>query len=785
MTLIARLRRVCFPLFLLTSLIASSSQAVQMEVSPGYGGIVKNSIWNPIAVHLKNDSSDAVNGVLEVTNGRGISISLCTTAVNLPGNSEKLYHIYFRSGDCGRQILVSLNARGGASEAVKLDSADLDDRLVVAVGQRSSRLAFLQGETMQVAPSRGNRYGQSSMVDAKIIAGSMLPYVLPDRPAGYEGINFLIISDMDASAVSPAALKAVASWVASGGLLVISTGPDCKRFSNPFYDDLLPVKITGAGNLSGAASLSAFGKSPFSAGQIAVASSVVKRGIGRVLAAEGGTPLLAVRDYGAGKVVFLALDYKASPFRDWSGQTEFWKYILATPVSKPMAQTITSTAEDFGGYRYGIDTADLGMLGVVAQQPSIKMPSYTTIWAFLVSYILLLVPVNFFVLRKMRRLELAWVTTPIIVLAFTFGAYAIGYTMKGGSLKVREATLIEGSSGARFARMVSCASVFSPARRSYDITVNDPAALAQVIATEESSVQAPVMLGGDKSVMPDVPIAMWSSLPFEAVSGVDLGGTLDSGLVLNGSTIDGKITNNTRFTLSNCCVGFGGSRQFIKDLKPGESAELHFKAVGSLHNLRNPYNMNQSGSTIAEYVDNHTKGDIVLTATTAQPDRRVFNIDKEKCEAQCESRCVFHLGYSLGSSFNIPSDDIRGRIVAVDGNDIQQINDSPSGGGVSVWGYNCKETRAIFELPVPPDSSISSLCANIDTQGSSAPFVVTALNQKTQKYDLLTCKPVGGSLTRATISDPERYLGQGNRITLKVFNAERMSLWLNATGNKK
>ena len=72
-----------------------------------------------------------------------------------------------------------------------------------------------------------------------------------------------------------------------------------------------------------------------------------------------------------------------------------------------------------GGPSYPQDAG--GLTSVVSQNPSIKTPSFNTIGLFLLAYILMLVPVNYFVLKKKKRLELAW--WPGVVLC------ASGYAM--------------------------------------------------------------------------------------------------------------------------------------------------------------------------------------------------------------------------------------------------------------------------------------------------------------------------------------------------------------------
>ncbi len=516
MRIAARFRRVSCPPLLLSLcallILAAPCLAVTMRVTVGFDGVQKQSVWTPVAVQLSNPTEDNIEGNLLVSlPGYGRTpMPMCTAAVNLPGHSTKLYHAYVRLSGYGGKMRVAL-VRGYGTLAYKeanINSASAEDKVIVTVGDRSSRLSYLQGETVSVPPTP-RRYGpggpSGGSTTANIEAGSIAADLLPDRPAAYEGIDVLVVSGLVPDSTNPNVLRAISAWVASGGTLVVSTGPDYRAYKNAFYDELLPVKVQGAANVDGLPGLAQFGHTAFPAGAAAVTQSAIKPGTGQSVVVESGMPTMAVRQYGAGRVVFLAFDYRTSPFADWNGKTEFWKSIVKGSSGKPIVPTETRFAGEgyysYGGSSYGGQDESAAFKNVVSQTPSVKTPSVNTIGLFLLAYLIVLVPANYIVLRRRRRLELAWLTTPAIVILFTIGAYAIGYTMKGGSLRLCEATVIEASAGARYGRAVTDASLFSPARRSYDVAIADPSAISQMIATGPTD-EPPVTYLADTSVMP-------------------------------------------------------------------------------------------------------------------------------------------------------------------------------------------------------------------------------------------------------------------------------------------
>ena len=74
------------------------------------------------------------------------------------------------------------------------------------------------------------------------------------------------------------------------------------------------------------------------------------------------------------------------------------------------------------------------------------MPVVSFGWVALliVLYILLIGPVEYFFLKRvLGRLELTWITFPIIVLTVSLAAYFTAYALKGRDLKVNKIDVVD------------------------------------------------------------------------------------------------------------------------------------------------------------------------------------------------------------------------------------------------------------------------------------------------------------------------------------------------------
>jgi hypothetical protein len=455
------------------------------------------------------------------------------------------------------------------------------------------RLSFLANETYRL-PVSAIKGGMPGMPGMSGMSGSGGPQVqfrvgwieqqnLPDRPAGFSAVDMLVLLDFTASAASSEVINSMKMWVAGGGTLVIPSGADFRKLQEPsFYGELLPVTVTGAGQAAGMPSVESICKSgPI--GPIALTRTVPISSRCTYSLQDSSGLVWAVRNYGAGRVVFLAFDPSAQPFRNWSGQTAFWKSLAGNPRMYQTSPALSlSMNQPYGPGGYGGPSSGLNPSAAVSMNPAVKTPSPNIIWIFLGIYIIVLVPVNYTVLRMKKRLELAWVTVPAIVLFFTIGAYGIGYSVKGGQILLSQASVMVASVGARTAGSISSGWVFSPARRGYTVELKDPTALGNTTSDnsryggypDDESSPFPIATMGDKIVWDNVKMAMWSSQSFESSGGLDLGGTVDGHVSTSGSTLSGVLTNNTKYNLKNCLLVYGSSNIDLGDISPGKTKNI-------------------------------------------------------------------------------------------------------------------------------------------------------------------------------------------------------------------
>lgn len=611
------------------AMISMEAMAVEMEAQIGFGSKCRLGSWTPYTVTINNDDKSPLSGVITTIDSNNKQPNPWQSMIELSGPSEKRYSgCVIQNSSTSDETLKLLVTHGKRLPADKdnvkcpVQQIYPNSVLIVAVGQSKSTLNFLDGAALRNTPKKSGSSSQALPIS--IAAALTEPETLPERPLGYDSVDVLVLSDMNPGQMDPKQLTAIKMWVASGGTLVVNGGANHQRYKNDFYSGLLPVDVTGVAELGLSPLASRYGFS-INTAAVVVTSGRLKPGAAEILA-QNGTPLISCWNYGLGQVYFLAFDYSGFPLRGWDGQENMWKNILfSTDYLLPLASPLRFTeGEDMmmssGGtiqpsvppigqpqpnqssspyklrphrnpqsYRSGSN----GYETIASTMPSIGMPSAQVIILYLVLYLLFLVPINYYILTKKNRRELAWITTPAIILVFTIGAYGIGFAMKGTKLLLKTVTVVEAGPNAKFASMTTYGALFSPSRRSYDIKVDDPYAVVSETPDEidsysyyhgsgrpRSGRRSIKFLAGESTIMPGINMDMWSMRTFRSESGCGLGGSIDADLVLDNplGSVRGTIKNNTAFDIVDCRIVMDKQTSFdIGDMPRGTQQQVDEK----------------------------------------------------------------------------------------------------------------------------------------------------------------------------------------------------------------
>lgn len=564
---------VCLVVFLTYPACAAE---VTWQVSAGFGGVVKEGAWTPVFVDISNEGeSQAGRIVVPVTfRGRNERVVNYAVEVDLPRHSKKRYTIYLPNTRYDRVLLDLSHTRERKDAPDNLQIADPGDVLVVVIGGDPGFLSFLNAvKGLGLTPpdfDPSQPWQSGSIGEASARVGHLGWGELPESWIGWDGVDAVVVADAAFSGASQAGLTALRQWVQVGGTLIVPGGAQSTGMAAGPLADLLPAEIVGTTTLPDLAALGVWCERAIDSQSVLGARLSLRPG-GRVLCSSERQPLIVAGNVGSGRVIFTAFDFTASPVKYWEGQHALWPKLLANRSERNL---LAQWAE---GEQYYWPGPEIGLTQLAATMPEAELPSLWLIVGFLVAYLLVLVPGNYWFLHRIDRRELAWVTTPAIVLVFTLGAYGIGYGMRGGTIVLNRIGIVETHAGAKVAHGRGYLGIFSPSRTTYELSLQETAAGARDLTLYDQHVRGrPMVYSWPQPKVAEVEMNMWTTRTFGVEYLADLGEGITGYLEYDGANFAGRVHNGSPLTLQDCRIVRGLQRSKGQEVKPGEEAEVAF-----------------------------------------------------------------------------------------------------------------------------------------------------------------------------------------------------------------
>lgn len=408
--------------------------------------------WAAIEVDLQNDGPP-IQGELRMDGGTQDNARYAM-AVDLPTGSHQAYVLHAQPPAFGRNVEVNLvqNEQVVESATVAYLVHDTNQLVVGVLAERPA--GIVAGLSL---PS--NAFGAAPAIVPLTIAD------LPGRAEGWGVLDRLVWQDVDSNQLSTEQLTALRQWIAAGGRLVIVGGSAGIGTLSAFPDDLLPYRPTATLDIDPTSLIPILGQLPDGATDLpAMAGTLIH---GRALARSGDRVVAGDVAYGNGRVTILGVD----PTAGWLGESKnvgaMWRSVLPD-------RTADGT----------LIVQDSQLVQAVIQLPALALPPTIGLLAIIGAYILIIGPINYLILKRLDRRELAWITMPVLVLGFAVASFAYGGFLRGTDIIVNEVAIIRGAPGTTEATAQVYFGIFSPTRSTYQVQVPRGALLASPINGE-------------------------------------------------------------------------------------------------------------------------------------------------------------------------------------------------------------------------------------------------------------------------------------------------------------
>ncbi|MBX0327483.1 hypothetical protein K2Z83_07300 [Oscillochloris sp. ZM17-4] len=525
---------------------AAQQDPVSLDVRAGYDGSGQYHVghWFPVSLVAANDGGD-LRGTIE-WRFPGDSSPSFRYEIDLPRGARKQVRIPVVTNTSARAADLRLMVDGAPllSRSVRLAPIDTSE---VVVGVLSSDQTLL------------NSLGTAQLVIGYTTALSHLRAdLLPEDATLLEGLDVIVIHDVAPTTLTASQRGALERWVRLGGTLLVSGGPDAARTAGDL-GDLLPVQI-GPG-LRADVSTDSLERLAGSSGLSSLVQGITANQItplpgARAIDRDG---LIVAGAVGAGKVIFAAFDLAA--LRAWRGEPDLWGPIL--------------TIEDRMQMGYSFRWRSENLVRDTLQLASLKLPSPAILLLLIIVYIVVIGPVNFLVLRRIRRVDLAWITTPLLVAVFLLAAYGASFILRGTRPQLSQLALVQSFEGVPGGQATAFVSIFSPQRRSYTLGFAPEALVSPGTFESFEFSTIPVTISDSAVQVPDLLVDVSSLRTLLIEQPVAVTPDVESQLSRDASRVTGSLRNASSETLHNALIVSGDAAQSVGDIAPGDTVEVN------------------------------------------------------------------------------------------------------------------------------------------------------------------------------------------------------------------
>ncbi len=385
----------------------AQTSRINLQVRPVWSGM-SMSQHMPCYAEIENNGVDTEGVLSEIAENGGLNIEY---PVELPSGSRK-------------RVLIFSTGYGTSTFQLRTRLGEVKERMESPYGNASASYGLISDNPDDLMFMRGN--SKDSSDQGGVQTGGCKPEDAPDRISAYTCLDVVVLGE-GTERLTDSQVKAIKMYVKSGGGLIFIGGVAKTASSDSRWNDIRPASNLALTNrvVNGETLTELNGSS-------APWGKPIEFELGR-----GWTT-----DYGFGSVGMLSINPFESPVRTYSGRRSMLLKIAqrnrgqaAGGFVGPYLQTSVS-----GGYAKS---------GIAIDPFEIQAPSSGSLAWVVLGYIIAVIPVNFLLLRKLKRVELAWVTVPIISVLFSLLLLrsTVGLYKSSAATRTRAVVALDGRGG--------------------------------------------------------------------------------------------------------------------------------------------------------------------------------------------------------------------------------------------------------------------------------------------------------------------------------------------------
>lgn len=583
------MRRPFFAAAILLGFIAVSARAelvVQTEI--GLGNSYKAGGWTPVRISLKNQVSamgrdQDFDGQVKLTtvdkDGQSYTFS---APLELPVNGRKLLEMPVVLPYPLNAVTVELIPKRGRRAFVETlqpntFSLNLDNQRQNGIITPTVLLLATATDTpsfMHTALEAAN---------TRVIQ----PASMPHNYKSFDGIKLLVARQSIAGALELDQIDALDQWIRLGGhLVVVAPKAAAEIRQDRWLGPRLPAPLIEAREID-QKEIDPAAESE----RILIAAWGTPLPDAKILWNSAAGPLALQRPYGMGAITAIGID------ASMAGSTPLRQAVASFNESLVLAPTI----EDVRARHYW----ETGNIQPFADTTT--LPNRMIVILIIASFVVIVGPLNFSILRRRRRLELAWITIPGLSILFFSAIYAYGVASKGGNQQFGTAEIVHMSAGQPDGLLLWNAMQFSPRRDTYQLNGGPMSSMIPLLNCYDNPIRdlgfsmgAQLMnlsgfdrgrgSGQGSEALQSIdggyelarPAGQWEALFYLGERPMKAKGRIDGDVTLQrDGSFKVHIVNDTEAALQNAVVRVGAQRVVLDQINPGQKVERVIQPVAA------------------------------------------------------------------------------------------------------------------------------------------------------------------------------------------------------------
>ncbi len=600
--------RLCLALILIILLLAAfraqarastrtaATEGPTLQMSVGFDDDSRVNYWTPVQITLSNDGAD-FTGTLSATTyssqfPSGIVIGTIPPwsyqqPITLPHGTQKhlmLYIPFYELPSLPRGIVATVSDSHGKVILTQNQTPYTLREGAIFVGILSDQQTGFDPLSAVTLPSPTR----------SIEVATLNANTLPNMAEALAAFDVIVLDNFTTSTLNPDQLTALQTWVNQGGALIEVGGSQWQRTLSPLPPALLPVVIHGTDTIAAGTHLLPIGsptiadsgqkpepdilKTPLivSTATIPGQNDIRQRSLSNLetALASGTTPLLVQAHQGQGIICYLAFDPATAPITNWAGAIALWKGLLFRTLGDQFL-----IPDDASRYSNGPGalTVRNGMLQIL--QPETRLLIWQLV-SLLLGYIILIGPVRFLIMRRLKRPHWSWRIVLSGAVIFSLFTYGLAFSQRAAT--VNSISIIQLNQAGSSAHVTTYFSVFIPGQGDFQVRIPGRS-LAQPILDgffpngEEGLTydeQSTITLGQRETDVNFLNIGTWTLHPIVSEQDRQLQGGIVSHLSLRNGLLVGSVTNTLGTSLSEVYVLLPHSFAYIGHLPAGETQQV-------------------------------------------------------------------------------------------------------------------------------------------------------------------------------------------------------------------